>query len=224
MNVKPINLKDKDKAQVIDEILTEIKGLNENIYYTENYNSTNVIEFKSKKSNLSTNVVDTLTKISDFYERLELERYMDFNNKELEKELEYISDKGLHCVYYSILAKLIIKKLYNIDLNLVQGYYKFKNNMIASFVFGEYGIGFHSWLEYEGVVVDLTFNTQQSSSYNSFENVLEGSNIIGEFKNIDFIGYVEREEVVSRYINDFLSINNNSLDEWIGFYIELFNI
>lgn len=223
MNFKAVNIENKNEKEIINNLLKTVSDITkDNTYKSINYNADNVVKFKSRKLTLDKDIVSTLNKISDFYNSLEITRVHYLKNAKIENDFNYIDEKGIHCIFISVLTKLILKKLYNINANLVQGYYKFKNNPLASLVFGEYSLGFHSWLEIKGAVIDLTFNSQQSSSYNGF---IEGNSIIGVYNDdIDLVGYIENEDVVDKYIDDFLKINNISLEEWVNLYIDYLNL
>ena len=162
MNFKGINIENNNEREFIDNVLEEVCDLTKNkTHISELYTADNVIKFKSSKLNLNEDILNTLNKITKFYNSLESTRLHYLNNAKIERELDYIDKQGIHCVFISILTKFLLKKKYKLNLNLVQGYYKFENNIIASMIFGEYSLGFHAWCELNGAIIDLTFNTQQ---------------------------------------------------------------
>lgn len=202
---------------MIEEVNKFIEALNDNNKF-KNYKEKD-FEYKSletifgnDKSKIKNKSLEKLLYgLTLFYK--DLTNNIDLKNKLIENEYLFISDMGWHCVYMSLILKELVKKNLNINLKLYQGIFFYEHNPQVSWIFGDTGIGFHSWCMYKDSVLDITFLHQQNSfliNQSSLE-YLNGSII----KGVTYKGEVVSNNIIEKYLNKILSVNNLSYNEWI---------
>ena len=197
------------------------KSIIKNGYMSEKYDENNTKYFKSRRVNKNMKFVKkAVDKISKLYELIAFNRS---NIDWLNREYNYIDNKGIHCVYISIILKLILEeKLKEKRIDFVQGVVAFDHNDSAAMLFGKHAVQFHAWCTIDDKVLDCTFVPQQRKfSKCSFDNLY----ILGVFpKDLSYVGHVESDRIVQKYINDFLQINHFTKEEWISKFKELLKI
>lgn len=207
----------------VDHLLTTCKDIenkviqlinkNKDIIKTEEYNTYNLHRFESIECQIPSSIYEYLKKMSIFYKNTQYQ---------IDEVDIAIPEDGLDCVYISIINKYILKEKFKLDTNLVQGFYKCKNNSFARSFFGENSIGFHAWLVFRNkLIIDTTFYAQQ---YNSLEAHFEDSIIFGKFdERILFKGYIENEKNEHEYIEKLIKHNNLTKDNWINKFYDVIN-
>lgn len=203
---------------MIEEVNKFISALNDKNKF-KNYRSKD-FEFNSLEEVLGNdqvkiknkNVEKLLNKLTKFYR--EMTNNVDLKNKLIEKEYLFVTEKGWHCLYMSLILKGLMKKQFNINLKLYQGIFFYEHNENVSWIFGEIGMGFHSWCMYKDSILDITFLHQQNSfliNQSSLE-YLNGSVI----KGVTYKGQMVTDDIIDKYINDILSVNNLTYEKWLS--------
>lgn len=175
------------------------------------YKSLETILGNDKSKIKNKNLEKLLNRLTSFYK--ELTNNVDLNNKLIEKEYLFINDMGWHCVYMSLILKELAKKNFNINLKLYQGIFFYEHSPNVSWIFGDIGMGFHSWCMYKDSILDTTFLHQQNSfliNQSSLE-YLNGSVI----KGVTYKGEIVSDDIIDKYIKDILSVNNLSYEDWL---------
>lgn len=207
-----------EKEKMINNAKTFIKLLNDETNF-KNYKSNdfNYTSLKSiigdDKNKIKTKKVDEFLRLlTDFYKGITNNICMD--NELLKKEHDFITQKGWHCVYMSLVLKGLIKKYCKINLSYYQGIFFYKHNEQTARIFGDTGVGFHAWCMYKNAVLDVTFIHQQNSFLITPSQVdyLNGSIPNG----VTYKGQKESEAVIESYLNDILAVNQLSYDEWLN--------
>jgi len=209
---------DNKREKIINDTKPFINALNDETKF-ENYRS---VDFDYKtlkemtgndKNKIKTKKADELLRIlNDFYEEMTDNVYI--GDKLIEKEYEFITEKGWHCVYLSLILKGLMKKYCKINLSYYQGVFFYEHNQQTAWLLGEVGVGFHAWCMYKDVVLDLTFLQQQNRFLitPSHLDYLNGS----VPKGVTYRGQKEPEEVIQSYLNEILAVNQLSYEEWLN--------
>ncbi|MGE7094438.1 hypothetical protein ACQKII_24000 [Lysinibacillus sp. NPDC048646] len=113
--------------------------------------------------------------------------------KDNSTEVFHWEQKGLYCVYMSILIKVMYEKIdkENADnLDYYQGAYKMQN--------GKYTL--HGWLNYGGMIIDVTAAGQHDI----------------------LIGCKEPQETIEKYLNRFAGEYGISIEKWLEPYFSVY--
>ncbi|WAT23628.1 hypothetical protein O0R52_21770 (plasmid) [Bacillus halotolerans] len=134
----------------------------------------------------------------------------------------YNNDKGLACVYYSVLFYLLIKEedsetqvLNNKKIKYVQGFYRHKlkadiPDLIAPLLGGETQLGIHAFVTIDEAVFDFTIS-QQAHAFD-----LEQSYVAGNIPDgFEYFGYEESITVVNDYWEMFAKEAGMHPKEWL---------
>ena len=206
------------KEKIINDAKTFINALNDETKF-KNYRS---IDFNYKslkeitgndKNKIKTKKADELLRaLNEFYKGIT--DNVDLGDKLIEKEYEFITEKGWHCVYISLILKGLMKKYCKINLNYYQGVFFYEHNEQTAWILGDTGVGFHAWCMYKDVVLDVTFLQQQGRFLISPSPLSYLNGCIA--KGVTYKGQKEPEEVIQSYLNDILAVNQLSYDEWLN--------
>lgn len=215
----------KSLNEELNAIFNEINSaFNKYFYVSEDYTFENTSLYTTKSlkpySKEETILCELVKKVTYLY--YQITTHTEEFESTLRKDYFLSSKNGWDCALYSLILKNITKKILNIDLDYIQGIYRFKNNGIASMLFGEYSYGSHAWCAYKGAILDTTLVCQQ---YNSYHGEFDSIYIFGEMpKDIILAGYIESKEIEEKYLNDILKLHNCTLDEWIDNYITFLDV
>ena len=206
--------------------MQNLNSFGESILREKEYTYENVVRFSPIQNNFLQNnklINLLLTAISYFYDNVSRNTLDIEINDELKREMDFIMKKN-HCVYFSLITKFLIEYCtnYKYKVNFNQGYYKFPNNSLATFILGTHSLGFHAWCDIDGIVIDTTFISQQ---YNSYKDEFSTTYFLGnQPDDVELVGHKESDKIISQYMIDLLKINNLSFEQWLKNYLKLFRI
>lgn len=160
--------------------------------------------------------------VSFIYERIEKFLNMKIKLLEIKNELIYVEQKGIACIYTSVLLYLLMKK-YNSQFTqknvcFMYGFYQYEinttpDNFFSLFPFSKKQQGLHCFLSIDSCLFDCSLAKQESCLFN-FESELFGDTPAG----LNIYGYAESEETIYKYAELFADVNKQSIDEWINYH------
>lgn len=210
---------DNNKREIIiNETKTFINALNDNTKFNNyrsidfDYKSLKVIAGSDKNIIKNKKIDELLSVLNNFY--IEITSNLALGNKLIEKEYSFITEKGWHCVYISLILKALIKKYFKINLNYYQGIFFYQHNEQTAWLLGDTGVGFHAWCMYKDVILDVTFLHQQGRFLITPSKLDYLNGLVP--KGVTYKGQKEPEEVINSYLNDILAVNRLSYDEWLN--------
>lgn len=160
--------------------------------------------------------------VSFIYEHIETFINMETKFLEIKNELIYAEQKGIACIYTSVLLYLLMKK-YDSEFTkknvcFMYGFYQYEINTIphncfSILPFSKKQMGLHCFLSINSCLFDCSLVKQESYLFN-FESELFGDTPEG----LNIYGYIESEETIYKYAELFANVNNQSIDEWINYH------
>ncbi|HDR8025285.1 TPA: hypothetical protein QCY54_004318 [Bacillus cereus] len=142
------------------------------------------------------------------------------------KEVLKHNKNGGLCIYASVLLHYLLLASNEISMNklsFMQGYYhhEFHDQHILKNMYQNGVFGLHSYLLYEGYVVDTTIH---QIAFNYYPGEHKEFNFIGEITGgINLYGFKETNKTVHKYAKKFARDSDKTIEAWINYHQSIMN-